>query len=248
MKRPKRLLSGLLKCAACGAGISVKGKDSTGRVRIQCSAHAESRTCSDPHTFYLDVVEDLVLDTLRAELKSPRRLVVYVQAYNEAPQQYAQTTAKRRSELERRISDLDAEIDRMVRFIRQGLGNPERIGREMQAAEAELLSLKEELASEPAPFDPVVLHPFAIQRYEQQLGRLREELEEDLASGDTKAAEVMRELIESITVSRNPKTGKGVSIEIKGKLRRLIEAPALRSALGGAMVAEEGFEPPTQGL
>ncbi len=46
----------------------------------------------------------------------------------------------------------------------------------------------------------------------------------------------------------DPQSEKGVGIEIRGRLRRLLEAPLPKSALAGAMVAEEGFEPPTQGL
>jgi hypothetical protein len=46
----KRLLSGLLRCAACGGGMSTKGADKTGRVRIRCSTANESGTCPDPQT------------------------------------------------------------------------------------------------------------------------------------------------------------------------------------------------------
>jgi site-specific DNA recombinase len=248
MKRPKRLLSGLLKCGACGAGMSVKGKDRTGRPRIQCSAHAESRTCPDPHTYYLDVVEDLVLETLRLELEDPHRLELYVKTYNEARKRLAREMVRRRSGLERRIRDLDDELNRMVQFIAKGTGNSDRIGVEMKTKEAELAGLRRELAREPAPFDNVSLHPLAIARYRQQLGRLREELEEQIASGDRSPTTVMRDLIDKIVVTRNPVTGRGVSIEIKGKLRTLLEENAPKSLVGGAMVAEEGFEPPTQGL
>ena len=118
----------------------------------------------------------------------------------------------------------------------------------MATKEAQLATLRAELALEPPPLDPVVRHPFAIGRYEQQLGRLREELEEDMASGNTPAAKIMRELVESITVSHHPRTKKGISVEIKGRLRSLLQAPQPTWAPGGAMVAEEGFEPPTQGL
>ena len=77
---------------------------------------------------------------------------------------------------------------------------------------------------------------------------MREELEEQIASGDRRPTTVMRDLIDHIVVARNPATGKGVSIEIKGKLRTLLEENAPKSMVVGAMVAEEGFEPPTQGL
>lgn len=241
MKRPKRLLSGLLKCAACGAGMSTKGKDKTGRQRIQCSAYAESRTCPDPHTHYLDVVENLVLDTLRSELRNPDRLATYVTTYNDARKRLAQEMVRRRSGLERRIRELDDELNRMVQFIAKGTGNPDRIRVDMNLKEKELGGLKAELAQEPAPFDNVSLHPLALARYRQQLGRLREELEEQIASGDRSPTNVMREIVDHIVVSRNPATGKGVSVTIKGKLLALLEATAPKSMVVGAMVAGEGL-------
>ena len=145
----------------------------------------------------------------------------------------------RRSGLERRIRDLDDALNRMVQFIAKGTGNPDRIRVEMDAKEAELASMKAELAQEPAPFDNISLHPLALARYRQQLGRLWEELEEQIATGDSSPTSVMRDLIDRIVVARNPATGKGVSIEIKGKLRSLLEDNAPKSTVVGAMVAED---------
>jgi DNA invertase Pin-like site-specific DNA recombinase len=78
-RRPRRLLSGLLRCPACGGGMTVKGgkggKDS--RTRIQCSRHRESGVCASAKTFYLDVVERTAVDLLRRELTSPDVLTEY---------------------------------------------------------------------------------------------------------------------------------------------------------------------------
>ncbi|MEO0522512.1 MAG: recombinase family protein [Pseudomonadota bacterium] len=59
-RRPRHLLSGLLRCAACGAGMSTNGKDRSGRIRVRCSAQRESRSCPNPQTFYLDRIEQAV--------------------------------------------------------------------------------------------------------------------------------------------------------------------------------------------
>jgi site-specific DNA recombinase len=40
-RRPRHMLSGLLRCGACGAGMSTNGKDNSGRIRIRCSAARE---------------------------------------------------------------------------------------------------------------------------------------------------------------------------------------------------------------
>jgi site-specific DNA recombinase len=63
-RRPRHILSGLLRCGTCGAGMSTNGEDKSGRIRIRCSAATESGTCPAPKTFYLDTVEKAVLVAL----------------------------------------------------------------------------------------------------------------------------------------------------------------------------------------
>jgi site-specific DNA recombinase len=47
-KRQRHLPSGLLRCGCCGAGMSTKGTDKSHRMRIRCSAAAESGTAWIP--------------------------------------------------------------------------------------------------------------------------------------------------------------------------------------------------------
>jgi DNA invertase Pin-like site-specific DNA recombinase len=42
LRRPRHMLSGLLRCGACGGGLSTNGKDESGRIRIRCSAASEN--------------------------------------------------------------------------------------------------------------------------------------------------------------------------------------------------------------
>ena len=58
-RRPQLLLSGLIKCDACGSGMAVAGNDKSGRRRIRCSAHTNSGACPNPQNFYLADVETL---------------------------------------------------------------------------------------------------------------------------------------------------------------------------------------------
>ncbi|MGJ5183043.1 MULTISPECIES: zinc ribbon domain-containing protein [unclassified Bradyrhizobium] len=77
------MLSGLLRCGACGSGLSTNGCDKSGRVRVRCSAAKESGTCPDAKTFYLDSIERAVLGGLRAEMRSPKVIAEYVTTYLE---------------------------------------------------------------------------------------------------------------------------------------------------------------------
>ncbi len=67
LQRPKRLLSGLLRCGVCEAGMSKKDIDH-GRPRIVCTRMIESGTCGNHRRYYLDDIERIVVGGLRAEL------------------------------------------------------------------------------------------------------------------------------------------------------------------------------------
>jgi hypothetical protein len=67
----------------------------------------------------------------------------------------------------------------------------------------------------------------------------------------------MRELIESVTVRPDESRAGGVMLEITGRLNALLgesadpnglRASAATPSTVGAVVAEEGLEPPTRGL
>lgn len=127
-RRPRHMLSGLLRCGACGAGMSTNGKDKSGCIRIRCSAASESGTCPDPKTFYLDTEERAVFDGLAAEMRHPDVIAEYVRTHHEKRKRLAAEADARRSRLERRMGELDREIDRLVDAIAKGHGDPAILG------------------------------------------------------------------------------------------------------------------------
>ncbi len=61
----------------------------------------------------------------------------------------------------------------------------------------------------------------------------------------------MRDLVETVTVFRDLSKPGGVVVEIAGRLTALLGEQAYPHGVKGVwgkMVAEEGLEPPTQGL
>lgn len=241
MRRPTRPLSGLLRCGCCGGGMSVKGKDKSGRTRIECARHAQSRSCPDPRTYYLDRIETMVLDALREEIASPETLDLYVKEYNRARRELAAETHRRRAGLEKRVSQIDAELGRLVTFIARGIGDVDRLAQDYEARSAELTAARAELAAAPPALTDVALHPQALAGYRRMLDDLAPIMGADSGAAET-AANILRRIIKSVTVS--PGTGPGqIAIEIEGYLRELVEAPPLR--VGGGVVARGGLEPPT---
>jgi site-specific DNA recombinase len=62
---------------------------------------------------------------------------------------------------------------------------------------------------------------------------------------------VRRDLVETVTVSRDMSRRGGLVVDIAGRLTARLGAPAYLSGakrVAGKVVAEEGLEPPTQGL
>lgn len=221
MRRGKRMLAGLLKCAGCNASLTVVGKDKSGRNRMVCTTHRSGQACPNPRTFYYEKVEALVIETMKRGLERPDMLVAYVEAFNERLIERARADGARRRSLEKRINDLDAQINRLMRLLREGIGDEIRIGQDMRDLQAQYKMAQMELAQEPAQPDVVALHPQAILTYRHQLNDLQAELTK--ASGRSpRVHALMRDLVHSVTVSQDPTRYGGLIIEIQGKLRLLL--------------------------
>ena len=81
-REPRHLLSGLLRCGACGSAMVGSGK-AHGRTRIRCAGYAMGRICPAPRTVYLDIVQEAVIKGLRAELRAPAAIAEFIRAYHE---------------------------------------------------------------------------------------------------------------------------------------------------------------------
>lgn len=245
------MLAGLLRCGACGAGMSSKGVDKSKRIRIRCSAATESGTCADPKTFYLDTVETAVLNGLTAELRHPQVIAQYVQTYHEERKRLAADTDARRTRLERRLGELSREIERLVNAIAKGHGDPAVLGPQSTTLNEERKCILAELDQVPAATGVTALHPVVLARYEEQLNQLQTGLAKGIATGDSESAEAMRDLIETVTVFRDLSRIGGIEVEIAGRLTALLGEGAFPhgvKGVGGMVVAGEGLEPPTPGL
>lgn len=225
--------------------------DKSKRIRIRCSAATESGTCADPKTFYLDTVETAVLNGLTAELRHPEVIAQYVQTYHEERKRLAADTDARRTRLGRRLGELSREIDRLVNAIAKGHGDPAVLGPQSTTLNEERKCILAELDRVPAATGVIALHPSVLARYEEQLNQLQTGLAKGIATGDSESAEAMRDLIETVTVFRDPSRIGGIEVEIAGRLTALLGEEAFPHGVrgvGGMVVAGEGLEPPTPGL
>lgn len=244
--RPKHALSGLLRCGACGGSLTKAGSDRTGRPRVACSRHREARTCPDPHVYYLDTIERALFAGLKAELQHPDVIAEYVAAYHAERKRLAASSGARRASAEKRIAALAREIDRLVDAIAKGLGDPAILGPRAGALNREREALQAELDGMGAPVNVIALHPGVTKRYLAQVAALEAEIGK--AKGGEEAAEALRDLIESVTIRRDAREKGGIELEVTGRLNALLGESAFPNTVLKAVVAEDGFEPPTRGL
>jgi hypothetical protein len=220
--------------------MSTNGEDKSGRVRIRCSAAKESGTCPDGKTFYLDSVEKAVLGGLRAEMRAPKVIAEYVRTYLEERKRLAASSNAKRQRLEQQLGQLNREIDRLVDAIAKGYGDPAVLGPRSTALDVDRKRISDELQDEPPAPKAVALHPAILKRYEEQLEQLEKALGRGVSSGDAEAAEAIRDLVEAVTVFRDPARPGGVVVEIAGRLNALLGQEAYPNRVG----AIHAFPPP----
>lgn len=222
-RRAVRPLSGLLRCGACGAGMSTMGTDKSGRVRIRCSGHKERGDCPDPATFYLDTVEKAVLDQLAAEMRHPALLAEYAREYHAERQRLAAETIARRGDIERRLAAIGKEADRVTDWLVKGVGDADRLDRRAKELMAEEQALAAQLADVDEAPNVIALHPQALAHFERQLEALSGALGRAIDLEVQEAADAIRDLVETVTLRRGEPSG--VAIEIAGRLNDLLSLP-----------------------
>lgn len=203
-KRPQYLLSGLLKCAACGSGMVRCGKDKSGKTRLKCSLHHGSKSCPNPRSFYAEDVEALVIDSLTKELASPSQIYSYAKTFMEERQAKAAHESQRRKAIESRLKAIEKENTKLVDLMIGGIGDVETLGAKSKELGRERDDLRIELASLPEVSN-VSVHPAAIKHFARKLAGSRAKLEYALHMLDDMGElhRIVRGIIRSVTLSKD---------------------------------------------
>lgn len=243
-RRPKRLLSGILKCGKCGGGMSIHDRyGPSGAIRIRCSRSIESGICGNSRKYRLDKIETAVINGLKSQLAHPELLAEYVRVYREERRDEAAKTQRDRASNERRLAEINGQLERLIQAMARGILPIEAVEKQFKPLETERDKLQEDLV-DLVQVPAIELHPHAVQQYKTTVENLAERLNELDSRTDAEAFAAFRALVDHVTV--HDKEGGQTEVEVVGRLAALLGTNA--EILGGRMVAEEGFEPPTQGL
>ena len=229
-----RLLSGLLKCSACGSSVVSAGSD-YGRPIARCSRVAESGDCSNRRRVYLDTIETAVIDGLRERLHNPALISTVVQEYHAERRRLAAAGAAEGQASEKRPAEIRSQLERLVDAIADGSGTMSTLGRRIAELETEEARLTSAIKQAEADVEVVTMHPKAIASYMAEIDRLASAVRD--REHETAFA-IVRRLVDRIVIYPREK-GEPVAFDIVGRLAALID-PSV-----GPLVPRGGIEPPT---
>lgn len=223
-RKPKRLLSGLLKCHSCAGGKSVKDRDH-GRIRVHCSTRREAGTCDNTKIHYLDGIETAVLDGLQQHLKSRELLAEFVSTYQAERLRLQADDRNARTRIENELAQVERSIARLWKAFEDETVSMNVAGPKLEALEADKQRLTAQLAEQELEDTIVSLHPAAIARYKRCVENLSQAFDDGISADNADAAMAIRDLVEKVVVGHDA-DGK-LKLWVHGRLAALTEAPNL---------------------
>ena len=221
-RRPVYLLSGLLKCGACGAGMSKISTHHYG-----CSNARNRGTCDNRLTMRRDVLEESVLAGIKSRLMHPDLVKEFIAEYYREFNRLAATRDAERQGAKRQLAKVEREIREMIDAIKSGIRSP-TMAAELDTLEERKSALQKDMDGPPAP--PVRLHPNLAEVYRQKVENLREALNDEGSRAEATA--ILRDLIDEVRLI--PKDGE-LAIYLVGDLAAILELCAKKDP--GALAA-----------
>lgn len=216
-RRPKHMLSGIVRCGVCGGAWTVIGRERWG-----CSRHREGgpAACSNNRTTETASMEERVLKGLQDHMLDPELVEIYVREYHLEHARRAKELSRESERLKKRHAEAVAKVERLVMAVADGADEFVEIREVLGKARAERDALASELQQiEQLPV--VALHPSVIADYRAQVAKLNAALAEN-PEARLEAIPKLRALINSVHVHPKADRAKGVTIEVTGKLNSML--------------------------
>jgi site-specific DNA recombinase len=242
-RRPRHLLSGLLRCGVCGGAYTMRSSD-----RLGCVAHREKGTCNNNHTVLLAELQSRVLGGLKERMLAPELFAEFVKEYRRVLKRLQTDQGEKRESVFRQLATVMNRIARVVDAIADGTASAA-----LKAKLSELELEKARLEAEQQAINDTVsvpdIHPNLPELYRRRVADIERALTETEAERAA-ASEILRSLIECIVVYPGAHRGETV-IAVEGSIpaildfanRRQGERSTNRSV--AMVVPRGGIEPPT---
>ena len=207
-RKPRFLLTGLVKCGCCGGGFSTVGKD---RFGCSNSRNKGRSVCQNRTGITRQDLEGRILTILSERLMEPELVKVFAAEYIAERNRLAAHHDDDRAAKEKELARVIREQDTLVNALLSGVP-PERIKAKMQQLETRQKQLERELATAPAPAAMLRIHPRMADTWQERIQALIAGLTEPDREGE--AREAIRGLIEKIVATPMPTKGKRSTLDL----------------------------------
>jgi site-specific DNA recombinase len=206
-ERSHHLLSGLLRCGACGGNMKIKGKDRDGHSRIVCSNAYNYRACTNSKTYDIETVKNTAVTNLKKLLANECNVEIAVKEAAKHFETIAKRDTGKRAEITRKLTDVKVQIERIARTIID-VGDSPTMSKKLQEKEVEKAGLEELLKH--ASATNLSLHPNMIPKYLEALRRFQTLLSDGKDTAEMRSA--FRTMICAVVV--HP-TGKRLDYDVQ---------------------------------
>ncbi|WP_417625101.1 recombinase family protein [Paremcibacter congregatus] len=246
-RRPRFLLSGLVKCGVCSGTYTVQSKNYFG-----CSTRRNKGTCNNSLHLRHDRLEATVLGGLKHHLIQPESFDAFSKAFTDEVNRKREAQLNGVTQQKAELYRIEREIAKLITALKEG-GPAKPIVAEINELEQRQEAIEDSLKHAKTP--PPLLHPNMTKLYAAKLKDLQKNLNSD--DGREEAALILRSLIDHVAVMpiRNEETGKlDPCLQVSGDLAGLLSFTASNEeslilqedkALQLELVAGVGFEPMT---
>ncbi|MCJ8336444.1 MAG: recombinase family protein, partial [Epibacterium sp.] len=170
-RRPRTLFSGLMTCGCCGGGYSKVSQSAFGCSRAR---NKGASVCTNKRTISQTELEARVLRALDAHLMDAPALKVFCEEYVRERNRLQQEAAGNRAVLEKRLSKVQSDHQKLVDAILDGIPATQLKDR-MAELDSERQDLEQQLSQSEAPLS-LVYHPSMAETYRARVTRLISEL------------------------------------------------------------------------
>ncbi len=238
--RPKYLLSGLIKCGACGGSYSKLSANLFG-----CATARNKGTCSNRLNVRRDHLETIILDALQQQLMDPDLFKVFVKEFTDELNRLYKDQSGDVEVMKQELTRIERQIDKLVMAIAEG-ANAMALNTKIMELETSRDHLATEIDNQADAPLPVV-HPNMAELYRRKIARLADLLDDPQAKHE--AFEIIRTLIDEVRLTPDDGT---LRIDLKGELAGIISICNEQKSPGQKdrdfaeqikMVAGVGFEP-----
>jgi len=208
--RPKYLLSGLMKCGACGGSYTKISANLFG-----CATARNKGTCSNRLNIRREKLETVILDGLKHRLMDPDLFKTFVEEFTSELNRLRMTQSVDIDAKKTELARIERQIDKLVTAIADG-ADALALNAKIKELEGRKENIEEELAR--TPDDPLpLLHPNMAELYRRKIAALTTLLQ-DPESRD-EAFEIIRSMIDEV---RLVPEGDKLRIDLTGELAGIL--------------------------